>query len=283
VGDIPLIRLPKPCRGTFTDLPEDSAVRAELGKTVYEWTLTYRGGPEKSDVVLTDPRTISPDGSRVAYTAGQRAQPFMVTREDIDSGLREMERRETALLKPVDVTALRAFPGAEGFGAFAKGGRGGRAIYVTNLNDSGPGSLREALTAKGPRTVIFRVGGVITLHSALTIREPYVTVAGQTAPGDGICLRADTGTHADGLVLNQTHDVVLRFLRVQLGLGPQPAYYDDGGDCISVYDSENFIIDHCSTHWGTDETLSVTAQHVFDPVRQPLHLAPQSFRARGQP
>lgn len=258
VGDIPLIRLPKPCRGTFTDLPEGSAVRAAFGKETFEWALTYRGGPGKTDVVLTDPQKISPDGRRSAHRSGNPAKPFVVTPDDVNSGLREMARRQEALLAPVDPAAPRAFPGAEGFGAFAKGGRGGRAVFVTNLNDAGPGSLRAAVSAAGPRTVIFRVGGVINLRSALNVREPYLTIAGQTAPGDGICIRGDSEMHADGLVLNQTHDVVVRFLRVQLGQGPQEAKPDDGGDCISVYDSQNFIIDHCSTHWGTDETLSAT-------------------------
>ena len=258
VGDIPLIRLPKPCRGIFTDLPEGSAVRAKFANDTFEWTLTYRGGPGKNDVVLTDPQKISPDGRRTAHKSGNPAKPFVVTADDVNSGLREMARRQDALLTPLDPAAPRAFPGAEGFGAFAKGGRGGRALFVTNLDDAGPGSLRAAVSAKGPRTVIFRVGGAINLRSALTVREPYLTIAGQTAPGDGICLRGDTGMHADGLVLNQTHDVIVRYLRVQLGQGPQEPTPDDGGDCISIYDSQNFIIDHCSTHWGTDETLSAT-------------------------
>jgi len=257
-GDVTLIRLPKLCHGIFTDLPEGSAVRATHNKVVYEWTLTYKGGPQKTDVTLTSPRVIAGDGSATPYTAGHPAKSLVLTQEEVDSGLREMAQREAKTLPPVDTTALRAFPGAEGFGAFTRGGRGGRVIAVTNLNDAGPGSLREALDAKGPRIIIFRVGGVIEAHSSPTIREPFVTVAGQTAPGDGICIRADSRTHADGLVLNQTHDVILRFLRVQTGKGPQEAYYDDGGDCISVYDSTNFIIDHCSTHWGTDETLSCT-------------------------
>ena len=166
--------------------------------------------------------------------------------------------RETASEKPIDLKAQRAFPGAEGFGAFAKGGRGGRELFVTNLDDSGPGSLRAAIETKGPRMILFRVGGVIQLKSTLTIREPYITIAGQTAPGDGICVRADNGIHGDTFVLNNTHDVIVRFLRAQSGKSPGPARYDDGGDCISVYDSTDFIIDHCSTHFGTDETLSVT-------------------------
>lgn len=79
----------------------------------------------------------------------------------------------------------RAFPEAEGFGANAQGGRGGRVIFVTNLNDNGPGSLRAAVNAKGPRYVLFRVSGVIELDGSLVITEPYLTIAGQTAPRRG--------------------------------------------------------------------------------------------------
>jgi pectate lyase len=208
--------------------------------------------------VLAKPQTVSSSGERSPYTAGQPGKAFEVTAADVDKGLRELITRETANEKPLDPAAPRAFPGAEGFGAFAKGGRGGRAIYVTNLDDSGPGSLRAAINAKGPRTILFRVGGVIRLKSALAVREPFVTIAGQTAPGDGICVRADNDIHADVFVLNNTHDVSVRFLRAQSGKSAGPARYDDGGDSISIYDSTDFIIDHCSAQFGTDETLSVT-------------------------
>jgi hypothetical protein len=257
-GDIPLLRLPIPCHGVFTDLPEGSPVRASFGGRTYEWNITYRGGPKKSDVVLTHPQIVADGGQRTPYDPGRTAKAFEVTPAQIDAGLRELITRETGAEPPINPTAQRAFPGAEGFGAFAKGGRGGRVLFVTNLDDSGPGSLRAAIETKGPRTILFRVGGVIQLKSALVIREPYCTVAGQTAPGDGVCVRADNGIHSDTFVLNNTHDVIVRFLRAQSGKGPGPARYDDGGDCISVYDSTDFIVDHCSTHFGTDETLSVT-------------------------
>ena len=142
---------------------------------------------------------------------------------------------------------VRAFPEAEGFGAMAKGGRGGRVIFVTNLNDHGPGSFREACLAKGPRVVIFRVGGLITLESPLKITEPYLTIAGQTAPGDGICLRSNLFNIA-------ASEVVVRFLRVRLGDLTKLE-----SDSFSIYTpSRNVIVDHCSASWSIDETLSAT-------------------------
>lgn len=138
-----------------------------------------------------------------------------------------------------------AFPGAEGFGAMAKGGRGGRVVFVTNLNDSGPGSFREAVTATGPRLVIFRVAGVIDLRSTVTIRQPFLTIAGQTAPGDGVCLR--------GYGLNiVTQDVIVRHLRVRPG---DIARAENDGISVSN-GSRRVILDHCSVSWATDETLS---------------------------
>ncbi len=138
-----------------------------------------------------------------------------------------------------------AFPGAEGFGSKTPGGRGGKVILVSNLNDSGPGSFRAACEAKGPRIVVFRVSGLIDLKTAIVVNEPFITIAGQTTPGDGICLRRH------GLVV-QTHDVIARFLRSRPG--------DLSGkevDAISIGgDSHNVILDHCSAGWSVDECLS---------------------------
>ncbi|PYK60092.1 MAG: pectate lyase, partial [Verrucomicrobia bacterium] len=124
--------------------------------------------------------------------------------------------------------------------------------FVTNLSDSGPGSLREAIETKGPRTVIFRVGGMIETKG-LVIREPYVTIAGQTAPGDGICIRKAESS-GDALELSGTHDVIIRFLRIRAGNNTG----EFRGDTFRVYDSDNFIVDHCSCSWGNPETLSAS-------------------------
>lgn len=140
-----------------------------------------------------------------------------------------------------------AFPGAEGFGAATPGGRGGRTIAVTNLNDSGPGSLRAACEAKGPRIVVFRAGGLIDLRSPLTITEPYLTLAGHTAPGDGVCLRGY------GLAV-ATHDVVIRYLRSRPGEGAGQAI-----DALSIGGaSRDVVLDHCSASWSVDEALSAS-------------------------
>lgn len=140
---------------------------------------------------------------------------------------------------------LPAFSGAEGFGRFSKGGRGGDVYHVANLNDSGAGSLRNGIeSAKGPRTIVFDISGTIRLRTELTISRPNITIAGQTAPGDGITLRDR------GLFIKANH-VIVRFIRSRLG--------DTGGvesDSISIQDGTDIILDHCSASWSIDEVLS---------------------------
>ena len=138
-----------------------------------------------------------------------------------------------------------AFPGAQGYGSVARGGRGGRVIAVTNLNDSGPGSLRAAVEAEGARTVIFRVSGTIILESPLKISHPYITIAGQTAPGDGIALRK----HA---IQIDADEVVIRYLRVRLG-----DESGDDADAISSRYHRNIVLDHISASWSVDEAVSL--------------------------
>ena len=142
---------------------------------------------------------------------------------------------------------ILAFPGAEGFGAEAVGGRGGKVLFVTNLNENGPGSLRAAVETDGPRTVIFRVSGTIPLKSTLAIARPYITIAGQTAPGDGICLKDYA------LTINADH-VIVRYLRCRPGDNAKTEC-----DALSISAGQNIIVDHCSTSWSVDETLSASS------------------------
>lgn len=113
---------------------------------------------------------------------------------------------------------LLSFPGAVGFGALARGGRGGVVVYVTHLGDAGDGSLRAALEMSGPRTVIFRISGTIALNSTINVDEPYLTIAGQTAPGGGVAVRhSGAGGFGNALVAIRTHDVVVRHVRFRRG------------------------------------------------------------------
>ena len=139
--------------------------------------------------------------------------------------------------------AQLAFPGAEGYGRFARGGRGGKVVAVTNLNDSGPGSLREAITNDiGPRTIVFNTSGIIQLESRLVSNQPYVTIAGQTAPGKGICIRkAPLGITGN--------DAIVQNIRVRLGGGQT-------FDGMGLTGADNSIIDHCSISWTIDEAFS---------------------------
>jgi len=147
-----------------------------------------------------------------------------------------------------------AFPTAEGYGRFARGGRGGRVIEVTNLLDYDttkgqaviPGSYRAAIEASGPRTVIFRVSGFIPLKRSCTVRNPYITVAGQTAPGDGICL----GHYSAGVY--GSHDVIIRYIHCRVGDICRKSM--DGMGMVAGTDHS--IIDHCSISWTLDEALS---------------------------
>lgn len=139
---------------------------------------------------------------------------------------------------------LPSFPGAEGAGAVTVGGRGGRVIYVTNLQDRGPGSFRAAVEAGGPRTVLFAVGGRIHLESPVIIENPYLTIAGQTAPGDGITISGET-------VTINAEEVIVRYLRFRRGNLERE---DDALNAVSS--PGRIIIDHCSFSWGLDENVS---------------------------
>lgn len=148
-----------------------------------------------------------------------------------------------------EVEKLPAFPGAEGFGRYVTGGRGGAVYHVTNLNDSGEGSLRWALGQKGTKTIVFDVSGTIHLQSSLGI-PANTTIAGQTAPGDGICV-AGYPCSIKG------SNVIVRFMRFRLGNKNVLVDGADGWDGFGGFDQQDLLIDHCSVSWSIDECLSV--------------------------
>ncbi len=156
--------------------------------------------------------------------------------------------------RPTDLpqSDLLAFPGAEGGGAYSFGGRGGKVIVVKNLNDSGPGSLRDACEQGGARIVVFNVAGIIRIKTPLIIRAPYITIAGQTAPGDGVCVAGES-------VWINTHDVVIRFMRFRRG----ETFVGRRDDAIGGNPVGNIMIDHVSASWGLDENMSMY-RHMYN-------------------
>ncbi|MDT3404225.1 pectate lyase family protein [Mucilaginibacter terrae] len=159
-------------------------------------------------------------------------------------------KQPTYIINPSD-DKLVAFPGAEGFGKYATGGRGGQVAEVTNLNDSGPGSFREALKAypTEPLTVIFKVAGIIELQSAIKINRSNLTIAGQTAPVDGICLKGNS------FILNgggKNGNIIIRYLRSRPGGKAASGIYG-----FDMENMRNIIIDHCSFSWANEECAAM--------------------------
>ncbi|HKE55286.1 MAG TPA: MBG domain-containing protein [Pyrinomonadaceae bacterium] len=209
----------------------------------------YDGSPKPVSVKVTPP------GTAVTVTYNGSTSPptdpgtYSVVATIDDPNFRG-GTSATLTIYAAGAVPLRAFPGAEGAGAFTGGGRGGDVYHVTNLADSGPGSLRFGIqNANGPRTIVFDLSGTIFLQSRLNINKPFLTLAGQTAPGDGITVAGWTTS------VNNTHDVIVRYLRFRPGDVNCPNYQDDG---FTVDKSNNVIADHVSASWSVDETLSVT-------------------------
>ena len=144
-----------------------------------------------------------------------------------------------------------AFPGAEGFGRFATGGRQGSVYHVTNLNDTGAGSFRDAVSKPG-RIVVFDVAGVIRINSRISV-SANLYIAGQTAPGEGITI------YGDGLSFSGANNTICRYLRLRMG-----AVGSSGADALGIANGHDIIFDHCSVAWGRDEVFSISGGDAHD-------------------
>jgi hypothetical protein len=246
------IDTPDPNRKAIKPSPadRDGHVDADSGSIALTWSSRARAA--RHDLYFGADRAAveaaghsSPEFRGSSMVATYRVEGLSSHR---DAFWRVDEVAESGAVTRGDVWGFRsrhlAFPGAEGYGRFARGGRGGRVIEVTNLDDDGPGSLRAAVAAEGPRTVVFRVSGVIRLRSPITVTHSYLTIAGQTAPGDGICLRGYPLGTSTG-----SSDVIIRHVRVRPG--------DESGRSIDGMGlgGDHTIFDHCSISWSIDEGL----------------------------
>ena len=223
------------------DSPVLSWTAARDGKTVKQYV--YFGTDSATVAQGTTAEALATLTTETSYSLTAHLSPLItyywrVDREDADG---KVTTGDVWSFQPRHL----AFPGAEGYGRFARGGRGGKVVWVTNLNDSGEGSLRWALTNKqGPRTVMFKVSGVIDMGFNQCVTDDNITIAAQSAPGKGICIK-----HSD---IGVKSDCIVRFLRARRGLGT-PA---ETGNAIGTTYSNHTILDHVTASWGTDETFS---------------------------
>ncbi len=204
---------------------------------------------------------VDPEAARIA---NERAAVYKPARDSAWAEAYTIVMKEAAegrayvpwASKPYDLRQanIPSFPGAEGGGMYTFGGRGGKVLTVTNLNDSGPGSFRWACEQGGARIVVFNVSGIIRLKSPISVKAPYITIAGQTAPGDGVCIAGAT-------FQVDTHDVIVRHMRFRRGETLVTSRDDSfGGNPVG-----NIMIDHCSCEWGLDENISFY-RHMYRPT-----------------
>ena len=204
--------------------------------------------PTIPDSVNVRAEKISAEWDAASDKAWAEAYPIVMSEAEQGRPYRPWASKPEDLIK----ADIIAFPGAEGGGAYTPGGRGGKVYVVTSLDDSGPGTLREACEKGGARIVVFNVAGIIRLKSPISIRAPYITILGQTAPGDGVCVTGQS-------FLIDTHDVIIRHMRFRRG-ALDVAFRDDalGGNAVG-----NIILDHVSGSWGLDEVMSIY-RHVYN-------------------
>lgn len=219
-----------------------------LGLVVLQQEISMAQYPSIPDDIKKESDELMKETTRLSDIAWQKALPII--QKEAKSGKPYIPWAA----RPIDLPQadIPAFPGAEGGGAYSFGGRGGKVYVVTSLEDDGVGSLRWACEQGGARMIVFNVSGIIRLKRPLIIRAPYITIAGQTAPGDGVCVAGES-------VWINTHDVVIRYMRFRRG-ETNVGRRDDsiGGNPIG-----NIMIDHVSASWGLDENMSMY-RHMYN-------------------
>ena len=227
-----------------------AAVAAGVGVMIGAWAgAVLAQYPQISDDMRKQAEAAKAEADRRSDDAFARALP------EIEAWAKKGKPFIQDASRPGDLpqATIPAFPGAEGGGRHAFGGRGGRVLVVTSLDDSGPGTFREACEAGGPRIVVFNVAGIIRLKDRIRIRAPYITIDGSSAPGDGVCIAGNT-------VELDTHDVVVRHMRFRRG----ETDVCDRNDSIGGNPIGNIMIDHVSASWGLDENMSMY-RHMYRP------------------
>lgn len=217
-------------------------------------TITETSSPTNGNVVVNEDNTVTytPEETETEEIV---SDTFTYTTEVVNEDQTTTTEEGTVTITIAKFGSLKAFPGAEGFGGNATGGRGGIVVEVTNLNDSGSGSLRAALKMTQTRTIVFKVGGTINCKSYLNLPEGSgnVTIAGQTAPGGGILIK-------NGELRMSASNVIIRYIRFRVGTDVTGTNED--ALKIRSFNSSaplrNVIVDHCSFSWAMDENIAIT-------------------------